>query len=89
MRISRTVFGGTVVVVLAAFALVSVRLPNMVDEARACGGFFCQAVPINQAAEQIIFRQNGDQVTAVVLIQYVGDAEDFSWVLPVPGVPSL
>ena len=61
----------------------------MVDQARACGGFFCQAVVINQAAEQIIFRQDGDQVTAVVLIQYVGDAEDFSWVVPVPGVPAL
>ncbi len=89
MRVSRTVFGRTVAVVLASLGLVSVRLPNMVDEARACGGFFCQAVPINQAAEQIIFRQNGDQVTAVVLIQYVGVAEDFSWVVPVPGVPEL
>ncbi|MCH8052808.1 MAG: DUF2330 domain-containing protein [Planctomycetes bacterium] len=89
MRVLRTLFVGTVAVVLAALASVLVRLPNMVDEARACGGFFCQAVPINQAAEQIIFRQNGDQVTAVVLIQYVGDAEDFSWVVPVPGVPEL
>lgn len=59
------------------------------DAARACGGFFCQAVPINQAGEQIIFRQDGDMVTAVVLIQYAGDAEDFSWVLPVPGIPSF
>ncbi|MCZ6652205.1 MAG: DUF2330 domain-containing protein [Planctomycetota bacterium] len=89
MRVSRTVLGGTAAVVLAALASVLVRLPNMVDEARACGGFFCQAVVINQAAEQIIFRQDGDQVTAVVLIQYVGDAEDFSWVVPVPGVPEL
>lgn len=55
----------------------------------ACGGFFCQQVPINQAGEQIIFRQDGDQVTAVVLIQYAGEAEDFSWVLPVPGIPDL
>ena len=89
MRVSRTVLGGTVAVVSAALASVLVRLPNMVDQARACGGFFCQAVPISQAAEQIIFRQNGDQVTAVVLIQYVGVAEDFSWVVPVPGVPEL
>ena len=89
MRVSRAVFGGTVAVVLAALASIFVRLPNVVDEARACGGFFCRAVPITQAAEQIIFRQNGDQVTAVVLIQYVGDAEDFSWVVPVPGVPEL
>lgn len=55
----------------------------------SCGGFFCQSVPINQAAEQVIFRQDGNSVTAVVLIQYVGEAEDFSWVVPVDGVPEL
>lgn len=55
----------------------------------ACGGFFCQQVPIDQAGEQIIFRQDGDLVTAVVLIQYVGEAEDFSWVVPVPGTPEV
>jgi hypothetical protein len=55
----------------------------------ACGGFFCQFVPVVQAGEQIIFHQRGGDVTAVVLIQYVGDAEDFSWVVPVPGRPSL
>lgn len=60
-----------------------------VEPVRACGGFFCQLVPINQAGEQIIFRQDGDSVTAVVLIQYAGDAEDFSWVVPVPGIPDL
>lgn len=57
--------------------------------ASACGGFFCQQVPINQAAEQIIFRKDGSRVRAIVLIQYQGSAEDFSWVLPVPGVPEL
>ncbi len=57
--------------------------------ARACGGFFCQQVPIDQAGEQIIFRQDGNMVTAVVLIQYVGTAEDFSWVVPVPGIPEF
>lgn len=55
----------------------------------ACGGFFCQLVPIDQAGEQIIFRQNGNQITAIVLIQYAGDADDFSWVVPVPGIPEL
>lgn len=60
-----------------------------VRDAEACGGFFCQAVPIDQAGEQIIFRQDGDMVTAVVLIQYVGDASDFSWVVPVPGIPEF
>lgn len=59
------------------------------EQAAACGGFFCQFVPIDQAGEQIIFRQDGDIVTAVVLIQYVGDSKDFSWVVPVPGIPEL
>ncbi|MCP4249216.1 MAG: DUF2330 domain-containing protein [bacterium] len=58
-------------------------------QARACGGFFCQSVPIDQAGEQIIFRQDGEMVTAVVLIQYEGPSEEFSWVLPVPGVPEV
>ncbi|MCH8253596.1 MAG: DUF2330 domain-containing protein [Planctomycetes bacterium] len=59
------------------------------DTAFPCGGLFCRQVPIDQAGEQIIFRQDGDVVTAIILIQYVGDAEDFSWVVPVPGIPEL
>jgi len=53
----------------------------------ACGGFFCQTVPINQAAEQIVFRQDGNQVTAMVQIQFEGNPSDFSWVVPVPSTP--
>jgi len=56
---------------------------------QACGGFFCQFAPIDQAGEQIVFKQEGDSVTALVLIQYQGEAKDFSWVLPVPGIPEL
>ena len=55
----------------------------------ACGGFFCGGVPIVQNAEQIIFRQDGDQVAAIVRIQYSGPAEDFSWVVPVLGIPEV
>lgn len=55
----------------------------------ACGGFFCTTVPINQAAEQIVFRQEGAQVTAMVRILYSGNAEDFSWVVPVPDTPQI
>lgn len=58
-------------------------------QAVACGGFFCAGVPIFQAGEQIIFRQDGNRIKAIVLIQYQGDAEDFSWVLPVPGIPDI
>ncbi len=61
----------------------------VVPSAVACGGFFCQLVPIDQAGEQIIFRQDGTDITAVVLIQYTGAAEEFSWVVPVPGIPEV
>jgi hypothetical protein len=60
-----------------------------VARTRACGGFFCQQFQIAQAAEQIIFHQDGDTVTAIVQIQYQGAAQDFSWVVPVNGIPEL
>ncbi len=58
-------------------------------QSSACGGFFCQTVPINQAGEQIVFRQEGDQTTAMVKILYSGEAENFSWVVPVPSSPEI
>lgn len=60
-----------------------------IERLQACGGFFCQLVPIDQAGEQIIFRKDGNTITAIVQIQYAGNASDFSWVVPVPGVPQL
>ena len=58
--------------------------------ARACGGFFCsQSQPVNQAAERIVFSQNGDgTVTAVIQILYEGPSENFSWLLPISTVPA-
>ena len=57
--------------------------------ASACGGFFCNtAQPVNQAAEGIIFADNGDgTTTAVIQIQYQGPAQKFSWLLPISSVP--
>jgi hypothetical protein len=56
--------------------------------ASACGGFFCnQSQPVNQAAEGIIFADNGDgTVTAVIQIQYQGPSTSFSWLLPISSV---
>jgi MYXO-CTERM domain-containing protein len=56
--------------------------------AHACGGFFCsRTAPVFQAAERIIFAQDGGNVTQIVEVLYEGPSEKFSWVLPVPGVP--
>lgn len=61
-----------------------------VSAAYACGGLFCQNVPVNQQSERIIFTVNDDgTVTAYVQINYTGSAPDFSWVVPVPSVPEV
>lgn len=67
---------------LGALAFAAPRL------AHACGGFFCsQQQPVNQAAERIIFADNGDgTITAVIQILYEGPSDEFSWVLPVSSV---
>ncbi len=73
---------------VAAFVLSASLFP---EPAHACGGLFCSAsAPVNQAAERIIFSKNADEtVTAVVQIQYQGSSEEFAWVLPVPGIPTV
>jgi uncharacterized protein (TIGR03382 family) len=72
--------------ILAGVAGVCALLPT---RALACGGFFCNtAQPVNQAAEGIIFADNGDgTTTAVIQIQYQGPSQDFSWLLPISSVP--
>ncbi len=57
--------------------------------ARACGGFFCNAVPVDQTAERIVFRVRDDSTTMVVQIAYSGAAADFAWVLPVVELPDV
>jgi hypothetical protein len=55
----------------------------------ACGGFFCTTIPVDQAAEQVIFTMDEGTVTTYVQINYVGAAEEFAWILPVPAVPRV
>ncbi len=57
--------------------------------AEACGGFFCSRVPIDQAGERIVFGVRDNTVEAHVQIQYQGAAEQFSWVVPMPALPTL
>jgi hypothetical protein len=58
-------------------------------EAEACGGFFCSQVPVDQSGERIVFTVDNGRVEAHVQIQYVGEAQDFAWIVPVHGVPTL
>ncbi|MFT7582932.1 MAG: MYXO-CTERM domain-containing protein [Myxococcota bacterium] len=57
--------------------------------AQACGGFFCSQTPIDQMGEQIIFGVGDNSITAQIMISYTGEAEDFSWILPVATQPTL
>ncbi len=72
--------------VFASAATLAAVVSLGAEDASACGGLFCNAsLPVNQAAERIIFSDNGDgTVTAVIEIQYQGPSESFAWVLPVP-----
>jgi MYXO-CTERM domain-containing protein len=57
--------------------------------AEACGGFLCSRVPIDQSGERIVFGVRDNTVEAHVQIQYQGAAEKFSWVVPMPALPTL
>ena len=72
---------------LLAILLLGTLLP--VQSALACGGLFCQNIPVDQAAERIIFTVDPEVVTAYVQINYTGSAPDFAWVVPVPSVPEV
>ena len=75
----------TAKLLLATFCSLVLSVPA----ARACGGFFCTTVPMNQVAENILFIQGDGTVTTHVQIQYSGTAADFAWILPLPAVPEL
>ncbi len=72
------------------FVLLSLLFPSL---AQACGGLFCSSInliPVEQNAERVVLEVNDDgTITATVEIRYSGAPQDFSWVVPVAGVPSL
>src|SRR5438105_6531001 len=73
-------------VVLATLAASLFVVPG----AYACGGFFCTNVPVDQAAERIIFAVNDDgTIDAYVQINYTGAPDAFAWVVPVPNPPKV
>jgi hypothetical protein len=61
------------------------------SDALACGGFFCQTVPVEQAAERIVFAidEEASKVEVHVQISYEGAAEEFAWIVPVAANPEL
>jgi hypothetical protein len=60
-------------------------------EALACGGFFCQTVPVNQSAERIVFAvdEGAGETEMHVQVSYSGSAAEFAWIVPVSGTPKL
>ncbi|MCP4869754.1 MAG: DUF2330 domain-containing protein [Proteobacteria bacterium] len=73
--------------VALALATAPVLVPST---AAACGGLFCDTLPVAQNAERILFELHGDgTVTTTVEIRYTGEPEGFSWVVPVPETPDL
>jgi len=66
--------------------VLSAMLAHAAD---ACGGFFCDQVPVDQSGENVLFASENGVVTAHVQIQYVGPAEDFAWVVPLPALPTV
>src|SRR3954453_22793987 len=57
--------------------------------AEGCGGFFCSQIPIDQSGERIVFGVHDGAVEAHIQIQYQGAAKKFSWVVPMPALPTL
>lgn len=60
----------------------------------ACGGLFgtpdSEIGKIKQHAEKIVFIKNTDgTLSTIVQIQYEGSPQDFTWILPVPGIPEI
>jgi len=57
--------------------------------ALACGGLFCNGalpIPVEQSGERILFEVDPEAgtVTTTVDIQYGGEPDAFSWILPIP-----
>ncbi|MCA9581874.1 MAG: DUF2330 domain-containing protein [Myxococcales bacterium] len=72
-------------------AVLTLLCWSVPEDARACGGFFCDgANPVNQEAERIIFAKGDDGVvTALIEIKYSGPSDKFAWMLPVAGSPKV
>jgi hypothetical protein len=61
------------------------------DRALAFGGLWSASdAPIKQSSERILLVDNPDStVTAVVQLEYEGAPDQFAWIIPVPGKPTV
>lgn len=72
-----------------SFVVLCSTMLILAQPTQACGGLFCQNIPVDQAAERIIFTVDPGEISAYVQINYTGNAPDFAWVVPVPSVPEV
>jgi len=78
-------FGPRLSAAVVALGALTFHLPAL-----ACGGLFCDTQPVEQNGERILFEVNGDgTITSTVEIQYGGDPDSFSWVIPISDTPDL
>ncbi len=63
--------------------------------AQACGGLFCDnqpmPMPVDQTGENILFviDEAAGKVEAHIQIRYMGDPQEFAWVIPVQSIPDF
>ena len=61
-------------------------LTQIIPQADACGGFFG---PVDNNvfsdAQQVLFQRDGDRISVEYLVKYEGEADQFGWVIPIPG----
>jgi len=80
-------------VTAAALGTLVAAFPN---PALACGGFFCDAgngppMPVDQTGENILFALDSQAgtVEAHIQIQYMGEPQNFAWIIPVTSIPEF
>jgi Uncharacterized protein conserved in bacteria (DUF2330) len=99
MKIARLAIAGMV----TAAGLGGVAFLGSSNQARACGGLFCNSrppdpfapLPVAQTGENVVFAIEKDPaggattLTAHIQILYAGDAAQFSWIVPVDAAPMI
>ncbi len=80
----------------AIAALTGFAVAAAPNPAHACGGLFCDAgngppMPVDQIGENILFvvDNQANTVEAHIQIQYMGEPQNFAWIIPVTAVPEF